>query len=203
MARTRAAEIAREVTEKELLGAALEVFVAKGYHSTTISDIVHAAGVTQGTFYLYFKNKADILSALMRQYREMMISGLFNVDLDRIRTREHWRILGEGISDFLIDHLRTHGDYMRLTVAESTTIGSAFVKESDAFNNAIVVEIERLLIHGLKMALINDLDVEAVSLSIFGALKEAIHQSTSGSGTRAPEEIIPRVIRAYAELLLK
>ena len=49
----------------------------KGYPATTISDIVRDAGVTQGTFYLYFENKADIFSALLREYRELLIADLF------------------------------------------------------------------------------------------------------------------------------
>jgi len=82
MARTKAAEIAREATRKELLGAALEIFGERGYATTTISDIVRAAGVTQGTFYLYFKNKADIFSELLKEYRTVMISGLVVAGLE-------------------------------------------------------------------------------------------------------------------------
>src|SRR5262245_44500387 len=40
-----------------LLAAAVEVFAAKGYTATRVSDIVREAGVAQGTFYLYFKSK--------------------------------------------------------------------------------------------------------------------------------------------------
>ena len=86
MARTRAAEIAREATREELLGAALEVFGEKGYAATTISDMVSAAGVTQGTFYLYFKNKADIFSELLDEYRTSMITGLLNTDFKAVKT---------------------------------------------------------------------------------------------------------------------
>ncbi|UUZ87039.1 TetR/AcrR family transcriptional regulator [Paenibacillus sp. P26] len=43
-----------------MVAAALELFQTKGYHSTKVSDIVKAAGIAQGTFYLYFKSKEDL-----------------------------------------------------------------------------------------------------------------------------------------------
>jgi len=48
-----------------LLDAAAAVFVKKGFHNTKVSDIVAAAGVAQGTFYLYFKTKMDVLEELI------------------------------------------------------------------------------------------------------------------------------------------
>ena len=60
----RAAE-RRETTRRALLRAAQELFVERGYRETAVSDIVRAAGVSQGTFYLYFPSKIDIVLALM------------------------------------------------------------------------------------------------------------------------------------------
>ena len=203
MARTRAAEIAREATGKELLGAALEVFVEKGYHATTIADIVRAAGVTQGTFYLYYKNKADIFSALLEDYRKLTISGLFDVDLKSVKTKKDWLKLAGRVSDFLLDHINTHGDFLRLFVAETTTIGSEFLEESNAFSAGVMWEISRLVRYGIKRNILKNVDVEAFALSTLGALKEAIHQSCFADVSSHPEDVIPRVIRCQAELLLR
>ncbi len=45
-----------------ILNAAVKVFAEQGYHQATISKIAKEAGVADGTIYLYFKNKKDILS---------------------------------------------------------------------------------------------------------------------------------------------
>lgn len=204
MARTRAAEIARESTRKELLKAALEIFGEKGYPSTTISDIVSAAGVTQGTFYLYFKNKADIFSELLSDYRQTMISGLVVVGLENVRTQEDWLRMADRIAGFLLDHIKTHGDFMRLLVSESTTIGSEFDDDSDAFTTGMIGQIVRMLEHGKQAGLLkDDLDIYAVALSDFGALKEAFRLSCFDGGTLDPEDIIPRIVRSQATLALK
>ena len=44
-----------------ILEAAIKVFAEKGFHQSTISQIARQAGVADGTIYLYFKNKDDIL----------------------------------------------------------------------------------------------------------------------------------------------
>ena len=56
----------REETRRALLDAASQLFADKGYHATTVPDIVEAAGVGHGTFYEYFGNRRDILLALVR-----------------------------------------------------------------------------------------------------------------------------------------
>ena len=45
----------------KLLDAAEQVFAELGYHEASIVKITEAAGVAQGTFYLYFASKKDVL----------------------------------------------------------------------------------------------------------------------------------------------
>lgn len=203
MARTRAAEIAREATRRGLLGAALEVFGEKGYAVTTISDIVGAAGVTQGTFYLYFKNKTDIFSELLDEYRTSMITGLLNADFKAVKTKNDWLKMTDRVADFLVDHVETHGTFMRLFIAEAETIGSRFSEQSYAFADGVMQEISRMLNHGIRKGLLRRMDVDSVALSVFGALKEAVRQSCFQDRSIEPEHIIPRVIRSQARLVLK
>jgi TetR/AcrR family fatty acid metabolism transcriptional regulator len=44
-----------------ILGAAVKIFALQGFHQSTIAQIAKEAGVADGTIYLYFKNKDDIL----------------------------------------------------------------------------------------------------------------------------------------------
>ena len=52
---------------QQILSAARSVFDQKGYEIATVSDIVRMAGVAQGTFYLYFDSKKDIVVELARK----------------------------------------------------------------------------------------------------------------------------------------
>ncbi|MGH3131246.1 MAG: TetR/AcrR family transcriptional regulator, partial [Gaiellaceae bacterium] len=53
-------------TRQRLLEAAEQVFAALGYHDASIVKITEAAGVAQGTFYLYFEGKKEVFEELVR-----------------------------------------------------------------------------------------------------------------------------------------
>ncbi len=54
----------REETRRQLLDAAGRLFAERGYHATSVPDIVRAAGVGHGTFYEYFGSRHEILLAI-------------------------------------------------------------------------------------------------------------------------------------------
>jgi len=53
-------------TRQRLLDASEAVFGALGYHDASIVKVTEAAGVGQGTFYLYFASKKDVFDELVR-----------------------------------------------------------------------------------------------------------------------------------------
>jgi AcrR family transcriptional regulator len=56
--------VRREARRQALIEAAVAVFSAKGVSAVSVDDIVHAAGVAKGTFYLYFATKDDAVDAV-------------------------------------------------------------------------------------------------------------------------------------------
>src|SRR5262245_45948610 len=56
-----------EQTRRTLLEAASRLFAARGYHNTSVPDIVREAGVGHGTFYEYFSSRRAILIDLTQQ----------------------------------------------------------------------------------------------------------------------------------------
>jgi AcrR family transcriptional regulator len=71
---TRAAD-RRESRRGALVDAAFGVFMAKGLAASSVDDIVAAAGVAKGTFYLYFKTKDDAVNAVA----ERVVDGVVQV----------------------------------------------------------------------------------------------------------------------------
>jgi len=67
---------APETRRSELIGAAWKVFRHKGVANSTVSDIVKAAGVAQGTFYLYFDTKTDLIDALVERVADDMLDSI-------------------------------------------------------------------------------------------------------------------------------
>ena len=56
-----------EARPQELLEAALAEFVARGYAATRLDEVARRAGVSKGTLYLYYENKAELFKAVVRK----------------------------------------------------------------------------------------------------------------------------------------
>ncbi|MBM7644760.1 TetR/AcrR family fatty acid metabolism transcriptional regulator [Scopulibacillus daqui] len=52
---------------KQIIDAAVSVIAENGFHRSQVSKIAKRAGVADGTIYIYFKNKEDILVSLFRE----------------------------------------------------------------------------------------------------------------------------------------
>lgn len=57
-----------------ILRAAIKVFSENGYFNSKVSDIAREAGVADGTVYLYFKNKDDILHSIFQHAMSIFIA---------------------------------------------------------------------------------------------------------------------------------
>src|SRR5471030_299007 len=56
-------------TKERIVYAALMLFAQKGYASTSVADILQAAGVNAGSLYHFFPGKQDVLLAVLDAYR--------------------------------------------------------------------------------------------------------------------------------------
>lgn len=59
-----------ERTRRRFVAAAARVLDRDGFHGTRVTDICEIAGVSQGTFYLYFNNKNEITLAVLEEFNE-------------------------------------------------------------------------------------------------------------------------------------
>jgi len=62
--------------EEKIIQAAIEVFREKGFEKTKVSDIVKAAGIAQGTFYLYFPSRLSVMPAIAKVMVEKIIAAI-------------------------------------------------------------------------------------------------------------------------------
>jgi TetR/AcrR family fatty acid metabolism transcriptional regulator len=64
----------RNDKRSRILDAAVKVFADRGYFSSTVAEIARAAGVADGTIYLYFKSKDDLLFELFDEKMTRLIA---------------------------------------------------------------------------------------------------------------------------------
>ena len=64
----------KQARPQELLDAALELFVEKGYAATRTGEVAQRAGVSKGTLYLYYPSKEDLFKAVVRHNLSSLIA---------------------------------------------------------------------------------------------------------------------------------
>lgn len=124
----------------ELLAAALDLFVEKGFAATRVEEVAHRAGVSKGTLFLYFASKEDLFKAVVREN----ISGRFDewsvemanyqgssTDLLRCCVHSWWERIGatkaSGISKLMMSEARNFPELMRFYQEEVIEPGNALV----------------------------------------------------------------------------
>lgn len=88
---------------KQIIDAAVITIAENGYHQSQVSKIAKQAGVADGTIYLYFKNKEDILISLFQEKMGQFIEKIEEVIKGKNTATEklfllienHFRILSE------------------------------------------------------------------------------------------------------------
>ena len=70
----------RRSSIKSVLDSALTLFVTKGYDDTSMDDVAHAAGLTKGAVYFYFKDKLSLLDALLERTEAELFDPIFKSD---------------------------------------------------------------------------------------------------------------------------
>lgn len=103
--------------------AAVEVFAERGFHQARVSDIARRAGVADGTIYLYFKNKEDLLLSVFEEKMDELLAGLRDAladtsdPLERIRrfARFHFDQVRENrsVSEVLQVELRLSNKFLK------------------------------------------------------------------------------------------
>lgn len=91
-----------------ILDAAFQLFVSKSVHSTAIDDVVKLAGVAKGTFYLYFKDKYDLLGQIVAyksaEVLEQAVLRLDTVELSELSLAQKAVLVCDDIIDRLLEN---------------------------------------------------------------------------------------------------
>ena len=89
----------KEQRREEIMLAAISCFAEKGYHETSMDDIVRAADLSKGTLYWHFKNKRELFQCLVRRWLEEFTERLGET-LEQARTaNEKLRMVVEALKE--------------------------------------------------------------------------------------------------------
>src|SRR3979409_2533708 len=68
---------------QQILNEARDVFAKRGYHAAKVDDIIKAAGIARGTFYLYFEDKRAIFDEIVDRVLARVGMAIARVDVEK------------------------------------------------------------------------------------------------------------------------
>lgn len=156
---------------KQIIDAAVIVMAENGYHQAQVSKIAKQAGVADGTIYLYFKNKEDILISL---FQEKM--GLF---IEKIRVEIAGKsTANEKLLTLIEKHFSMLAADHHLAIVTQLELRQSNkelrLKINEVLKGYLQV-VDEILIAGINNGeLREDLDVRLARQMVFGTIDESI-----------------------------
>ena len=156
----------------QILEAAVKVFARQGFHQSTVAQIAKEAGVADGTIYLYFKNKDDILVQFF-SFRTKQVFESFREEVDRAQNSldKLRNLIHRHLAEFQRD--RDGAVVYQVETHQNSRLAEAQIKEMSQMYRDIISEI---LEQGQQEGTIRkDLYVGLVKRFIIGAVDEVIN----------------------------
>ena len=156
----------------QILEAAVKVFARQGFHQSTVAEIAKEAGVADGTIYLYFKNKDDILVQFF-SFRAKQVFVSFREEVDRAQTSvdKLRNLVRRHLAEFQRD--RDGAVVYQVETHQNSRLAEAQIREMSQMYRDLISEIVE---QGQQEGTIRkDLYVGLVKRFIIGAVDEVIN----------------------------
>jgi TetR/AcrR family fatty acid metabolism transcriptional regulator len=179
-----------------ILEAAVKVFARQGFHQSTVAQIAKEAGVADGTIYLYFKNKDDILVQFF-SFRAKQVFESFREEVDQAETSSDKlrNLVRRHLAEFQRD--RDGAVVYQVETHQNSRLAEAQIKEMSKMYRDLISEI---IEQGQQEGTIRkDLYVGLVKRFIIGAVDEVINTWLHAGG----EYDLVSMADPLVELLLK
>jgi len=155
----------------QIIDAAVVVIAENGYHQAQVSKIAKQAGVADGTIYLYFKNKEDILISLFEEKMGNFIDKIEQMTAGKGTAIEKLLILVETHFSLLSqDHHLAIVTQLELRQSNK----DLRLKINDVLKGYLKV-IDKILLEGKEAGeFLSDLDIRLARQMIFGTIDETV-----------------------------
>jgi TetR/AcrR family fatty acid metabolism transcriptional regulator len=154
-----------------ILEGALRTFAAHGFHKSQVSKIAKAAGVADGTIYLYFRRKEDILIALFREKLGALVEKLRR----ELGGADDARACLARLVALHYAELERDVDLAYVTQIELRQSSLELRREIGEALRPYVALIEEVLARGVAQGVFRaDLDLKLARQLVFGAMDEAV-----------------------------
>jgi AcrR family transcriptional regulator len=170
--RSTRAEATRDRRRRELLDVALRVFSERGYHETRISDLIEAAGVARGTFYLYFESKNAIFHELLDELVVRIRASIVGVELGDGAPPLREQLIATLERVFAV--FDQSPDLTAFVLRVAVGIDPEVDRKLDELYARLHDFIEHSLHNGMALGIVRGLDARIAAWSVLGSIKQLV-----------------------------
>jgi AcrR family transcriptional regulator len=160
-----------------ILTASRDVFAKRGYHQSTIDDIVEQAGVARGTFYLYFEDKRAVFSDLMDRFFTSITMAINRIDVTAgappVAEQVHANIRA------IVGLCLSERALTKILLSDAHGVDPAFDRKLGTFYDAVVQLLTESLKEGQALGIVSDGEPRVMAYMTVGALKELLYQAVT------------------------
>lgn len=152
-------------TKEKIVQAAIELFKERGYEKTTSNEIALAAGVSVGSFYVYFTDKRQLLLSIFDRLAEDLFKNIFDglkpEHLFDTGLRERIKL---AVANTITDKQKNAG--LHKVICELLLKDPEFAVRHKAVMARSITRLEELISLANKAGLTWEIDVEAAAFVV-------------------------------------
>jgi AcrR family transcriptional regulator len=152
------------------LAAATKVIAERGYANTSVDDVIRAADVSRGTFYLYFDSRDALFSELLDDFLFKLGD---TVEIIGIEDADPTASLYANFSR-VIELLATHRNLTKVLFREAVGLSASIDERVNGFYAFLYAMVVGALRKGVTRDLIREVDEATIAPAIVGCVKEVI-----------------------------
>ncbi len=155
-----------------ILAAARSRFAQRGYHRTSIDDIIEEAGIARGTFYLHFESKRAIFDELLADLLATLQSTLWRIDVSPGATppTEQLATMVARVLEALIDNR----EMASLLLREAVGLDEDFDRKLHDFYGRIDALLRSAIETGQGMGFLRAIRPAVAARAVLGLVKETV-----------------------------
>ncbi|GKW46765.1 TetR/AcrR family transcriptional regulator [Planococcus sp. NCCP-2050] len=177
---------------KQIVDAAVVVIAENGYHQAQVSKIAKQAGVADGTIYLYFKNKEDILisvfeekmAVFVEKLEQILVRDISAVDKLGLMIESHFSLLASDLHLAIVTQLE-----LRQSNTEIRMKINGVLRE-------YLLLLDKILVKGMEDGEFDEkMDIRLARQMVFGTMDETITTWVMNDHKYDLVELAPKVHR--------
>jgi AcrR family transcriptional regulator len=173
---------------QKILNHARDVFARRGYHDAKIDEIVTAAGIARGTFYLYFKDKRAVFDEIVDRAFTQIGMAIVRVD-----PKDPGRTVADQVQENIrriVKALLEDRATTKILLTDAVGVDPAFDRKLHSFYEVVENLLVESLREGQELGIVASGDTRMFAHLMLGALKEILYQVVRRKAAYTEKEVV-------------